>query len=477
MALSAVGIAAGILNMAIVAGIMVPHPPLIIPEVGQGQEERIPETVKSYKKAAEFIAAQKPQAIVIITPHTMLYSDYFHISPGAGASGDFSRFGAPQVKFSVNYDEEFVRELSDAAQKAGVAAGTLGERDKTLDHAALVPIAFLRKAGIGEDTKRVRIGLSGLPLADHYRLGQLIKATAEKLGRRTVIIGSGDLSHRLKEDGPYGFNPDGPRYDKRIMKVMGAGAFGELFDFGETFCESAAECGHRSFVIMAGAFDGTSVEAERLSYEGPFGVGYGVCLFRPTAPDAKRNFLSEFEKKDAARLAEIKKKEDAYVRLARAAVEEYVKSGRIIEVPADLPKEITGRRAGAFVSLKKDGRLRGCIGSIGPSTPSLAHEIINYGICAAVQDSRFVPVTPGELSKLVYSVDVLGESEKIDSPSQLDVKRYGVIVTNGGRRGLLLPDIEGVNTVEEQIAIAKQKAGIGENEPVTLERFEVVRHH
>ena len=125
----------------------------------------------------------------------------------------------------------------------------------------------------------MRVGLSGFPLSAHYRLGQCIRDTAEALGRNAVIIASGDLSHRLKEDGPYGYCKEGPEYDARIMDVMGRAAFGELFDFKESFCEKAAECGHRSFTIMAGAFDRTAVDAERLSYEGPFSVGYGICTY------------------------------------------------------------------------------------------------------------------------------------------------------------------------------------------------------
>jgi len=133
-------------------------------------------------------------------------------------------------------------------------------------------------------------------------------------------------------------------------------------------------------------------------------------------------------------------------------------------------------RAGVFVSLKKDGRLRGCIGTIAATTDNIAKEIMQNAISAAVNDPRFPAITEDELPQIVYSVDVLGEAEAIDSPSALDVTRYGVIVQKGNKRGLLLPNLEGVNTIAEQIAISKQKAGIGEHEKVQLYRFEVVRH-
>ena len=260
------------------------------------------------------------------------------------------------------------------------------------------------------------------------------------------------------------------------MDVMGRAAFGELFDFSEDFCESAAECGHRFFCYDGGALDGRAVRAERLSYEGPFGVGYGVCTFEGGGRDDSRRFLESYKEKERARLAAIRAAEDEYVRLARASVEHYVRTGRRLEMPEGLPDDMTRRRAGIFVSLHEDGRLRGCIGTIAPVTPCVAQEIIDNGVSASSRDPRFNPVEPEELDKLVYSVDVLEPPEKVSSPSQLDVKRYGVIVTRGGRRGLLLPNLDGVNSVDEQIAIAKQKAGIAQREEVELERFEVTRH-
>lgn len=461
--------------MGIVASIMVPHPPLIVPAVGRGEERVIAATVGAYERAAAFVMSFAPETLIVVSPHTAMYADYFHVSPGAGASGNFAQFGAPQEAFDAAYDAEFVRELEAAAKESGFPAGTLGERDKRLDHGVTVPLYFISRAA-GKLPKAVRVGLSGLSLAEHYKFGRLIAETAEKLGRRAAVVASGDLAHKLKADGPYGFSPDGPAYDGRVMDVMARAAFGELFDFSEDFCDSAAECGHRSFVIMAGAFDGRAVRAERLSYEGPFGVGYGVCTFDGGVRDDSRRFLESYEEKEKARLARIRAAEDEYVRLARASVEHYVRTGRRLEMPEGLPDDMTRRRAGVFVSLHEDGRLRGCIGTIAPVTPCVAQEIIDNGVSASSRDPRFNPVEPEELDKLVYSVDVLEPPERISSPTQLDVKKYGVIVTKGGRRGLLLPNLDGVNSVDEQIAIAKQKAGIAQDEEVELERFEVTRH-
>ena len=464
--------------MGVLAAVMVPHPPLIVPEVGRGEEEKIKDTIRGFTKAAELIAGLKPETIVILSPHSAYYSDYFHISPGKSASGDLGKFGARQVTFDVRYDTELVAELEKRAHRENIEAGTMGEREKILDHATTVPLYFLKKAYGGDiSCKIVRIGLSGMPLREHYRFGALIKMTAEELGRNICIIASGDLSHVLKREGPYGYRAEGPEYDSRIMDVMSRAAFGELFDFSDPFCERAAECGHRSFTIMAGCFDGVSVKSEMLSYEGPFGVGYGVCTFIPGEPDQARKFLLVKEMESEKIMDQLKKQESPYVRLARETVERYVSTGKRIAVPEYLPEEALTRRAGTFVSLKKFGQLRGCIGTISATEDNIAKEIIQNAISAVVRDPRFPPVTSSELKDLVYSVDVLGETEDIDSPEDLDVKKYGVIVSSGYRRGLLLPNLEGIDDVEDQVSIAMQKAGIRMGEKIKLQRFEVVRHH
>ena len=461
--------------MPFLAAFMVPHPPMIVPEVGRGSEEQILETTRAYERVAAEVAALEPETIIITSPHSVMYADYFHISPGSSASGSFSRFGAPKVRFSEQYDTELVKRICELAEAADFPAGTLGERDRSLDHGTMVPLWFIRKAYSGG--KIVRIGLSGLPLADHYRLGQIIAQAVKDTGRRTVFIASGDLSHKLQEYGPYGFAKEGPEYDSRIMDVCGRAAFGELLEFDEKFCDRAAECGHRSFVIMAGAFDGLGVKATALSHQDVTGVGYGICTFYPGGEDETRHFLKAYEEKMERECREKAESSDAYVKLARTSVEAWVLRREHIAVPDGLPEEMLSRRAGAFVSLHKNGTLRGCIGTISATCRNVAEEIIQNAISACSHDPRFSPVSAAELKSLEISVDVLGDAEPVASPAELDVKRYGVIVSHGLKRGLLLPDLDGVDTVEDQISIARQKGGIKESEPYHLERFEVVRHH
>lgn len=460
--------------MAITGAFIVPHPPLIVPQIGKGEEKKIQKTIDSYHEVARQIAKLAPDTVIITTPHSVLYSDYFHISPGTKAKGNFGRFGAKDVSFAVDYDAEFVKELEGLADRKRIDAGTLGERDANLDHGTMVPLYFINQ--YYKDYKLVRIGLSGQSVLEHYRLGKCIKEVSDKLNRKVVFVASGDLSHKLKEDGPYGFAEEGVLFDKEITGAMASGDFLKFLKFPPDFCEAAAECGLRSFIIMAGALNGLKVEPQFLSYERPFGVGYGVCAFKITGIDDGRNFDEIFRQEQTRIAKEKQKNEDPYVRLARLSLETYIKTGKFLKTPNDLPDEMTKNKAGVFVSLKKYGELRGCIGTIAPVTGSIAKEIIRNAVSAGVEDPRFSPVREDELEDLVYSVDVLKEPEPVYSLDELDVKRYGVIVSAGRRRGLLLPNLEGVDTVEKQISIARRKAGINENEEIQIERFEVVRH-
>jgi len=460
--------------MAIIKAYALPHPPLAVPDVGRGQEKGIGKTLEAFREVAGEIAALAPETIVYITPHNVLYADYFHISPGKSAKGDFSRFGAPSTTFNVQYDEELAEEISRCADHIGFPAGTLGERDAKLDHGVTVPMWFVD--GSYQGYKTVRVSQSGLSPSEHYGFGQLIAEAAEGLGRKTIVIASSDLSHKLNQEGPYGFAEEGPKFDEIITKALADADFLTLFSIPEDLRESAAECGYNSLMILAGCFDRRSVDARLLSYEGPFGVGYAVASFAPGQYDDSRNILDQYAEVSLAEAREKQSSEDAYRELARRSLEHRVRSGANLPLPDGLPDELLMKKAGVFVSLHKNGRLRGCVGTIGPTTSCVAREIIQNAVSAGLSDTRFELVTEAELPYLTYKVDVLSEPEPISGPEELDVRRYGVIVSSGFKRGLLLPNLDGIDTVEEQISIARRKAGLSEKEKVKLERFEVVRH-
>lgn len=271
--------------MYVAAAIAVPHPPLIIPAVGQGEEEAIRATVEAYDAAVDFLAGHKPETIVLLSPHAPLYADGFYLAAGQSAWGNFGRFGAPQVEIETCCDPALAQAVAAQAAARGIPS-LCDERPAMLDHGALVPLYFINKKYL--KYKLLLVGLSGLDARAHYELGQCIAAAAAQCGRGVALVASGDLSHKLRPEGPYGFVPEGPELDKRITRALAAADFGALLKMDAGLAEKGAECGLRSFQIMAGTLDGRAVQAELLSYQGPFGVGYAVASFLPGAEDPAR---------------------------------------------------------------------------------------------------------------------------------------------------------------------------------------------
>ena len=292
------------------------------------------------------------------------------------------------------------------------------------------------------------------------------------------MLASGDLSHRLTPGAPAGYDPGAAEFDKEVVRLVAAADAEGLMKIDPEAIEQAGECGLRPIIMMMGALDGKSVESEVLYYQAPFGVGYMVASLKPGENDPDRSILEDLEKQKLAQLKFRRDKESFLVQLARKTLENYVlgKSKKAEEIdPNQVPPEFK-RQAVTFVSIKKNGQLRGCIGSVLPQRQNIVEEVIHNAVSAGIHDPRFHPVRPEELDELDYSVDVLSNPEPVAGMEELDTKKYGVIVKRGGRKGLLLPNLEGVNTVQEQVRIAREKAGIAPGEEISLERFEVIRY-
>ena len=338
----------------------------------------------------------------------------------------------------------------------------------------MVPLYFINQ--YYKSYKLVRISPSGLPPLDHYKFGKLIQSIIKE-DEKVVWVASGDLSHSLKKGSRLGYAKEGPIFDKELTEALATGDFLKLLSFEPHFIEKAAECGLNSFNLMAGAIDGYQVKANLLSYEGTFGVGYAVAKFEVLGQDNSRMFDRIYESKEEKNINSLRKNEDPYVSLARESLEYYVKNNKKMTRPRRLIKDLVNNKAGVFVSIHKNNQLRGCIGTIGPTTKCIADEIIENSVSAGTRDPRFDSIHENELPYLQYKVDVLFPSEPIESMSQLDIEKYGVIVSHNHKQGLLLPNIDGIDSIKEQVDIAKRKAGISDKESFKMERFEVIRHY
>ena len=463
----------------VVLGALVPHPPIIVPAVGGNELGKVVKTTESLARLAGMLAEAAPETIIIFTPHGNVFQDCIAVTGIPMLEGDLSRFGDDK-RWSWPNDLDLAAKIVRKAEASGLAAILLDENharsyrmQTTLDHGVLVPLSYLTVPL--REVKLTVVGMSFLPLEDLYSFGRSVAEAAEETGRRVAVIASGDLSHRLTPQAPAGYDPRGREFDRTLVELLANTDIAGIMNIDPVLAEKAGECGYRTIVMMLGCLDGRAVKSEVLSYEGPFGVGYAVAALWPAGADASRRFGGAIRESSLQEMAERRKNESPLVVLARETAEAYARGEKPRDKP-DLPPEAR-TRAGVFVSIKKHGQLRGCIGTVSPVRRNVAEEIRANAIAASAQDPRFEPVEADELGDLVYSVDVLGPAEPAAGLEDLDPRRYGVIVRRGGRQGLLLPNLEGIETAEEQVAIARRKAGIGPGEEVQMERFEVIRYY
>ena len=414
---------------------LMPHPPIIIPEVGKGGEGEAIETIKACELVGERIKELDAETIVVISPHGTVFRNAVSIISSNTISGNLGRFGAREVNFDYDIDLELTNKIIEIANEENIAIVSLNEDSTTmyrvpleLDHGVMVPLYYADK---GKKHKLVHINYGFLSPIELLKFGTIVKKAVKECNKNVVVIASGDLSHRLTKEGPYEYNPLGEVFDKKLIDILSKEDLEELFYIDKNLIKEAGECGLRSLYILAGAINTSKIDSELFSYEGPFGIGYGVFQFKEG-------------------------------------------EGTLITIDEIEDKELLNDKKGVFVSLKVNGDLRGCIGTIAPTTNSVGEEIIRNSISAALNDPRFQPVSKEELIDIDISVDLLYPSEPT-SMDGLDPKNYGVIVTAGHKRGLLLPNLEGVDTSEEQVEIAMSKGGILPSEKYTLERFKVER--
>lgn len=468
--------------------VFAPHPPIIIPEIGRGQESKAQSTIDGMKKLGQLVGKMQPDTIIFISPHGSTFSNGTNILQADKLEGDFSGFGYPDITFKKKVNQKLSQNIHDILEEHDFTTIFMDDAlaknygaQVALDHGSMVPMYYIDQYYQEYDIVHISPGFTSLE--ENYYLGQKIQEVVKKQDQSVVMVCSGDLSHALKNDGPYQFHPSGPDFDTKVEEAITNKDPMILLTMEEKFIEQAGQCGLRPFLMGFGFVDALDYQSEVFSYEGPFGVGYLTGHFTQNQ-DLKQESL--LEKVENIKIADYKKSissEDDYIKLARMTIESYIKDKTRLnfqdvagEFSEEFIEEAKAQEAGTFVTIHKDASLRGCIGTISSTQENLIEEIINNAISASGHDPRFNEVQAEELMDLDISVDVLMPAEKIHSTDQLDVKKYGVIVEKGHKRGLLLPNLEGVDTIKEQVRIAMDKAGITKEDGAQLYRFEVIRH-
>ncbi len=460
-----------------ILGIVAPHPPIMVQAVGGNRTHVTSASIEAMREAAVLLERFAPETLVVMSPHAPGFADAITVDTAPNLLGSLADFGAPDARIEASSDVELAEEILHSLGDAGVSAvrrpADARLNPGVLDHGVIVPLSFLDP---DSHWPLVVLSLSGLSLQAHRQAGAAIASAAANLGRRIAFVASGDLSHRLTREAPAGYAPRGSDFDDAVVDAFRASDLSVLTSIDPALIEEAGECGLRSFVALSGVLPVATSRV--LAYEGPWGVGYLTAV---VAPDPVAVELGVHPAPNSVHTPPHGRKggsagHDSHpiVVLARATIEAHVTGTAAPDavLPADpaLPE-----RAGAFVTLHRQGSLRGCIGTIVPTLPTLAEEVVANAIKAATADPRFPPLTVEELADLDVKVDVLHASEPANI-ADLDPALYGVIVTNGWSRGLLLPDLHGVDTAEQQIEIALRKGGIAANQSFDLERFRVDRY-
>jgi AmmeMemoRadiSam system protein A len=470
--------------MPLIASYILPHPPIVIDKIGKEDILRCKKTQLALKKVADEIMSLEPDSIIVITPHGTIFSDAVTINYADILYGNLNSFGYRNIELKKENDISIVEEIFSESRLSDIPIAKLDENLITrfsitdeIDHGIIVPLYYIDE--IYKKYKLVHINYGGLSYYEHYKFGMAIRKACENIDKRIILIASGDLSHKLSNEVPYSYSPIGVKFDNEIMNYLKNKDNRSIINMESEFCNNAGQCGKKSIDTLLGTLDGYSYKSEVISYEGPFGVGYGIVSFNKFIKDEGKKIYNLLIQDKLKKHKEHLDNEDIYVKLARRTIEEYVINRNKIDINnLDLPNEMITKRAGVFVSIKNYSGLRGCIGTTGMGVEkNVANEIVRNAIEASTRDPRFNEIQEYELKNLIISVDILEKSEKVNDLKELDVKKYGIIVSNGYKRGLLLPDLDGIDTVAKQLKIVLEKAGISKNEDYIVEKFRITRHN
>lgn len=263
---------------------LMPHPPIMIPEIGKDELNKIQATVDAAEQVAKTIKEYNPQTIIVITPHGPVFDDAASISVHPRLKGNMADFGVPEVSVGFETDGLLVRHILKQAQRLGINLIELTDDiAKTyriplvLDHGAIVPLYYLHKAGFKGQLVHLSMGM--VPYEEMYTFGKAVQAAVKIVDKRVLVLASGDLSHRLTPDAPAGYSPRAKEFDQQIIEALKTLNIKALLNMDRTLIEEAGECGLRPICFLMGALGGLAVSSQILSYEGPFGVGYAVGLF------------------------------------------------------------------------------------------------------------------------------------------------------------------------------------------------------
>lgn len=436
--------------MSISCAVIMCHAPIVVPPIGGIRESDCAGTTRAMRDAARALVAHEPQLIVLVSPHAPRHQQSWGLVSAPELRGSFARFGCPEVNLKVRGSSPAAEAISRAAGGYGLSTRELP--GDALDHGTMVPLYFVHEAGYRGPVVVVAPPLPGLQT--EVLFGEVLREAALSLDERWAVLASGDMSHRLTLDAPLGYDPRALRFDETFVEFVRAGDLRSAIGIDPGLADTAAEDVIQSTAVAAGAIAFRARGLKVFSYESPFGVGYLEALLYSDRAEIKH-------RTPPANLLDV----------ARQAIESELRGEHFIPPHFDAPWH--DARPVFVTLLNAKGEVRGCIGRTESIHASLAEEVADCATAAATRDYRLPAVELEELAELSIDIAILDDPEPVESRAQLDPRRYGVVVTRGLRRGVILPNAEGIESVADQLRMALQKGGISSAEPYRVERFTV----
>lgn len=483
--------------MSILETFVIPHAPRLLPEIGGIESLEYEQTMNAILEMSLRISELKPDTVVLISPHGASYGNYFFITSGKRAKG---YIGSPEttntladyyvrlrpnhfapVKIEIQLDEEFIFMLEALTKKDSFPAGLEGSKRKNLDVGTIVPLYYLNM--FITDYCLVRCSTSRLSAFEHYQFGQYLSQVSSNLNRRTVVIASSDLSHRHDPDSEYGYSNKSTEFDTTVVESLREGNFFKLMTIDGKEREKVGECGINPLLVMAGSLDKKMIKVNIASYQKEFGVGHCVAQCKITGESNSRRFKSKYKNWIKERAKKSKKIENLYARVARFALETYVRTDYEVTKENDLLRSLiqedkklaTKKALPIFVTLRKGGHLRGSFGRMVPKKELFIDELLDNAVAAGYEDMRFEHVRQHELEEIEYEINVVKERGVLNSIDQLDPREQGVYVYTQKKKkeGIMLPDQNSAITPKSLLGLALKKGKIEPIERYSVEYFTV----
>ncbi|WP_165252804.1 AMMECR1 domain-containing protein [Adlercreutzia sp. ZJ304] len=466
----------------IVGRFIMPHSPNTIPWLSKGHYKEATQTTTACEEIGSRIGQLKPDTIIVISAHAPSVGNYFYVPKRKIMYGNTGEFSFRQHMIKKEPAWNFIDKLVEVGKRNSCPITTFENNPRlrrkhklngSFDLATYIPLYFVEQ--FWQDYRLVTISLSDLPPSDHYLCGTVIERTIQQLEGTYVIIASAELSHKTTEDSPYGYVEDGLIFNGLVCQSILDGNVNKLLSLDYARRNHVGQCGVDAIAMLYGTGNSMKFSGDILSYEHTFGIGMVVASLTHTNKKSKTT-NSAIKARSLELTADKRSRESEPVRLARKAIDYYLRTGETLDDPPPSSIPALMEPSGVFISLVKNGKWRGFYGNPDPTEFSAAHDIIDYALTAVIEND-IGPISRKELREIDIVVELVTSIEPVSDMSMYDCNSYGVLVKYRQTEGIIVANAPSIANTERQYEAALRNAGAKKNSKVrryrfTTERFE-----